>query len=79
MQVIAKKLLVGYNGGKEYQPKGISEKKEYEVVAVSERARMRSFDGKEKEVVDAFFWVINDEGRMVRIIDGNCSVRVIDE
>lgn len=79
MHVIVKKMLVGYTGGKEYQPKGISEKKEYRVVAMSDRTRTRQFDGKDKEVTDIFFYVVNDDGRLVRLIDGNCSVRVVDE
>lgn len=79
MHVIVKKMLVGYTGGKEYQPKGIDEKKEYRVVAMSDRVRTRQFDGKDKEVTDVFFFVVNDDGRLVRLIDGNCSVRVVDE
>jgi hypothetical protein len=79
MHVIVRKILVGYSGGKEYQPKGIDEKKEYRVVAMADRTRIRQFDGKDKEVVDVFFFVVNDDGRLVRLIDSNCSIRVIDE
>jgi len=77
MDVLCRNLLIGYNAGDEYKPKGIDSKKEYRVVAMESRNRTRQFDGKDKEVTDVFFYVVNDDGKLVRIIVGNCSVRIV--
>lgn len=73
---VLEKLGATYTGEETYRPKGITAGKTYRVIGVAERTRMRSFDGKEKEHTDVFLYVINEESKITRIIDSNCSVSI---
>jgi hypothetical protein len=71
-------LEIQFSGEKNYKPEGIEYNKPYRVLSTHSRKRVTSFDdGKKKEIIEIFFWVINDHGRLTKIIHTNCFVKIV--
>ena len=72
-------LEVMFSGDPKYKPTGVDNKKWYRVISTYSRARKYEKDGQTKNVIDVFFYVINDEGKLVKLIDKNCFLRQLNE
>lgn len=72
------KLRVQYSGEKGYKPEGIDYNKWYDVVSTHSRKRTSEFEGKKKELIEVFFWVIADNGKLTKLIHTNCFVKKHD-
>jgi hypothetical protein len=78
INLIPVSLSVQFSGESNYKPEGIEYNKWYRVISTHSRKRINEFEGKKKEVVEIFFWVIGDNGKMTKVIHNNCFVRVND-
>lgn len=71
-----KKIEVKFTGDDEYRPKELPRDKWLSVLGYEWKRRNTEYEGKPKVVNDLFFIVVGNNGKVCRVSEISCSVRI---
>lgn len=78
MVMLQRKIRFKYTAGDDYKPEEIGRDKHYPVIGYEIRKSVKTFEGKERNVEDIFYVVLNDKSRPVVIASWNGET-IIDQ